>query len=280
MAMPAPWPAAEEILDLAVDTLGMHVLWHLADEGADRKSRGRQDFIVARVMQVHQSRRDPQRGMSATHSSEAVRAEPQIARALSEAWEWLVAEQLIAVDAVAIALSEQAGTDPYFVTRWGMEVAAEGSKGLDLTRAKRRLGLELHSDLAEPLRKLIQVGAFEQAAFTALREIEQRVRTMAGEPKGKSGGTLRGEPLMTETFKPGGVLADAEAETAEQQGQMNLFKGAFAAFRNPLGHTSIEFDDPIEAAEVVLLADLLMRQLDHVSNRLQAAATSSSASPA
>ena len=74
---------------------------------------------------------------------------------------------------------------------------------------------------------------------------------------------------MTEAFRPGGVLSDPEAEIAEQQGQMNLFKGAFAAFRNPLGHTSIEFDDPIEAAEVVLFADLLMRQLDHVAERLK-----------
>jgi hypothetical protein len=50
---------------------------------------------------------------------------------------------------------------------------------------------------------------------------------------------------------------------------MNLFKGAFAAFRNPLGHRSVEFGDPIEAAEVVLFADLLMRQLDHVEGRLR-----------
>ena len=142
------------------------------------------------------------------------------------------------------------------------------SQGLDITRARRRLGLELHPTLKAQLAKLVRVGAFEQAAFTALREIDQRVRTIAGEPKGKSGGTLRGEPLMTEAFKIGGILADPGAEPAEQQGQMNLFKGAFAAFRNPLGHTSIEFDDPIEAAEVVLFADLLMRQLDHVEERL------------
>jgi uncharacterized protein (TIGR02391 family) len=157
------------------------------------------------------------------------------------------------------------------VTRWGEEVAGQGAKGLELSRARRRLGVELHPRLAKRLEKLVRVGAFEEAAFTALREIEQRVRRMAGEPKGKSGGSLRGEQLMTEAFKPeGGVLADPEAEQAEQQGQMNLFKGAFATFRNPLGHSSIELDDPIEAAEVVLLADLLMRQLDHVDERITA----------
>lgn len=269
MAMPAPWPAAEEILDLAVDTLGMHVLWHLADEGADRKSRGRQDFIVARTMQIYQFRQQPQRGMDATYSHEAVRAEAKIARALSEAWEWLVVEELIAVDAVAIEVSEQAGNDPYFVTRWGMEVAAEGAKGLDLARARRRLGLELHPLLAKPLQRLVRVGAFEQAAFVALREVEQRVASLTNHPQARQG-PLRGEKLMTVAFKEGGPLADLDAEPAEQQGQMNLFKAAFAAFRNPLGHRSIEFDDPTEAAEVVLFADLLMRQLDHVEQRIQA----------
>lgn len=269
MATPPQWPDAEEILDLAVDMLGMHVLWRLVDEGAGRKSRGRQDFITARTMQVYQSRQQQQRGMSAVHSYEAMRAEPQIARAFSEAWEWLVAEELIAIDAVAIAVSEQAGSDPYFVTRWGAEVAAEGTKGLDLTRARRRLGLELHPVLAKPLKRLVRVGAFEQAAFVALREIEQRVASLTNHPRGRQG-PLRGEKLMTVAFKEGGPLADLDAEAAEQQGQMNLFKGAFAAFRNPLSHRSIEFDDPTEAAEVVLFADLLMRQLDHVEQRIQA----------
>jgi uncharacterized protein (TIGR02391 family) len=251
--------------------LGMHLLWRLVEEGADRTSQGRQDFIGARAMEVYQARRQPQRGMSAMYSYEAMRAEPAIARALSEAWEWLAGEELVAVDAVAIAVSEQAGSDPYFVTRWGVEVAAEGTKGLDLVRARRRLGLELHPRLVPLLRRLIRVGAFEQAAFTALREVEQAVAELAGIPTDKKGRKLRGDALMTAAFNPdGGLLTDAEVEFAEQQGQMNLFKGAFAVFRNPLGHRTVEFEDPTEAAEVVLFADLLMRQLDQVKRRMKA----------
>jgi hypothetical protein len=70
--------------------------------------------------------------------------------------------------------------DPYFVTRWGKEVAAEGPKGLDLTRARRRLGVELHQRLAEPLRKLVRVGAFEEAACTALRAVSAMSSTRSG----------------------------------------------------------------------------------------------------
>lgn len=270
MTMPVPWPSPDEILDLEVEALGMHVLWRFVDEGGGKRSQRRQNFIEARTMEVHQTRRQPHRGLSAIHSYEAVNAEHQIARAFSEAWEWLAVEELIAVDVVAIALHEQAGSDPYFVTRWGMEVAAQGTKGLDLTRARRRLGLGLHPQLDPLLRKLIRVGAFEQAAFTALREVEQVVAELAGDLRDKKGNKLRGEPLMTAAFNPdSGPLTDTEAENAERQGQMNLFKGAFGAFRNPLGHRTVEFEDPTEAAEVVLFADLLMRQLDHARQRLK-----------
>jgi uncharacterized protein (TIGR02391 family) len=161
--------------------------------------------------------------------------------------------------------------------RWRLK----GAKGSDLTRARRRLGLGLHPRLDPLLRKLVRVGAFEQAAFTALREVEQVVGELAGHPTDKKGKRLQGEPLMTAAFNPdGGMLTDIEAETAEQQGQMNLFKGAFGAFRNPLGHRTVEFDDPTEAAEVVLFADLLMRQLDHARERLETATGSPSDSNA
>ncbi len=45
---------------------------------------------------------------------------------------------------------------------------------------------------------------------------------------------------------------------------------AFGAIRNVLAHTDeIEWSDSIEAAEYVLLADLLMRRLDHVEKRVK-----------
>jgi hypothetical protein len=199
----AQWPSNDEIVELEVDVLGMHILRRLVEEGQRRKSQNRQSFIEARTMQVHQSRRSPERGMTATYSWEAMRAEPDVARALAEAWEWLVGEELIALDAVALAVSEQAGPDPYFVTRWGAEVAAEGAKALALTLARRRLGLELHPALRRPLGRLVRVGAFEEAAFVALREVEQRVGTLAGHPSGRNG-RLRGDKLMTAAFNEGG----------------------------------------------------------------------------
>ncbi len=47
---------------------------------------------------------------------------------------------------------------------------------------------------------------------------------------------------------------------------MELFTGAFGAIRNVVAHTEVEWSDSVEAAEYVLLADLLMRILDRLEN--------------
>ncbi|MEU8501457.1 MULTISPECIES: TIGR02391 family protein [Streptomyces] len=63
------------------------------------------------------------------------------------------------------------------------------------------------------------------------------------------------------------------ADPGEAVALMELFKGAFGTFKNPASHRRVDFADPTEAAEVVLLADLLMRLLDKIA-AAQNAATS------
>jgi hypothetical protein len=45
---------------------------------------------------------------------------------------------------------------------------------------------------------------------------------------------------------------------------MELFKGAIGLFKNPSSHRQVDFSDATEAAEIVLLADLLLRLLDKI----------------
>lgn len=74
---------------------------------------------------------------------------------------------------------------------------------------------------------------------------------------------------MHQVFKPdGGPLCDQDVEGGEQVATMNLFAGALGLFKNPVSHRPVDFDDPTEAAEIVLLADLLLRLLDRVQSRL------------
>ncbi|MEV7691687.1 TIGR02391 family protein [Streptomyces bungoensis] len=83
---------------------------------------------------------------------------------------------------------------------------------------------------------------------------------------------------MREAFRPhengkaGGALADAEAEGGEQTVNSGLFARAMGAYKNPASHSTVDFDDPIEAAEIIQFADLLLRQVERAKRR-QGAAT-------
>ena len=104
--------------------------------------------------------------------------------------------------------------------------------------------------------------------MVALRAVEARVRDLCGTPRNGQGARLTGDKLMAHAFRPEGPLADPLAEPGEQVGLMELFKGTFGAVRNVVMHTEAEWSDDIEAAEYVLLADLLMRLLDKAEGRL------------
>jgi len=198
-----------------------------------------------------------------------IHANPKAAMALAEAWQRLVLDGLIVDWPPKDPRYNTEGHGEMFqLTRWGREIRDHGTEGSRLVSARRRLGVELHPQLAGRLRDVVAVGAFEQAALLALRAVESRVRILAGDPRGKRGERLTGTTLMQSVFSSeNGPLADSDAEPGERVGIMNLFAGAFGAVRNGLVHTEVEWADPTEAAEYVLLADLLMRLLDRAEQR-------------
>ncbi len=69
-------------------------------------------------------------------------------------------------------------------------------------------------------------------------------------------------------FRPsGGPLADTTSQPGEQVAIMELFAGSIGAFKNPSSHRTVHFDDPVEAVEVIQLADLLLRLLARTQDR-------------
>ena len=137
-------------------------------------------------------------------------------------------------------------------------------RGIPWIRAVQRLDVEMVPELEAKARPQFLRGDFEAAAFMAMKEVEVRVRAMGELPA-----SLIGVKLMQSAFRPpgnaegdaGGPLYRAEDEGGEAVGLMSLFAGAIGLFKNPASHRRVDFDDPTEAAEVVLLADLLMRLL-------------------
>lgn len=176
-------------------------------------------------------------------------------QALIEAINWLLANGLI-----ARGHPTQSHSESMIVTRLGHQVLASG---LDQHYAERRLSTDLHPRL-DRVRTQFLLGEYELAAFAAMREVEIRVRELSGLDS-----ALVGVKLMREAWKPeGGPLADPTLDPGERVGMMELFAGAIGTFKNPPSHRQVDYADPVEASEVILLADLLMRVLDRTQSRL------------
>jgi uncharacterized protein (TIGR02391 family) len=180
---------------------------------------------------------------------------PHLGRAFAEAWGWLVAEALIA-EAVTGLFGQLPVEGFSFVTRLGERVAKH-PRALELVAAERRLGVSLHPRLEERARRQFVMGEFEAAALIALREVEVAVRDRA-----ELSDTVIGTDLMNRAFGQGGPLTDPRAPKAEREGLQSLYRGAVAAFKNPASHRRVRYDNPVEAAEIVLFADLLLRMVD------------------
>jgi uncharacterized protein (TIGR02391 family) len=173
---------------------------------------------------------------------------------LSDAWAWLQAHALI-------GLSPQNPPNVWQrVTATGMEVSNDPS-ALAKVWATDRLAGDLPSALSLA-RSNFALGDYETASFAAMKAVE--VRRTAGSPN-----ELVGVALMRKAFSPkDGVLRDPGAEGGEQQAIADLFVGAIGAYKNPASHRTVRFDDPV-AAEVIQLADLLLRIVERAQVRLQ-----------
>ncbi|GEB97024.1 TIGR02391 family protein [Corynebacterium flavescens] len=139
----------------------------------------------------------------------------------------------------------------------------EDPKALSKVWADDRLAGELHPALYSA-RSSFALGDYETASFSAMKAIEVEVRRVASPPN-----DLIGVPLMRKAFSPKeSILCDPGADAGEQQAIADLFAGAIGTYKNPASHRTVRFDDPIEASEVLQLADLLLRVVQRASDRI------------
>lgn len=236
---------------MPVDQLAMHVLWYLADTG---KYHRRVDFIFERLREDFV----PTPGQMTVYRQDASDLQHPAARAWGEAWEWLMPRGLITADL-------QGNSDYWTISRHGRRIAAE-AEPLTHLRSLALLETDLHPRIAKSARSLFLQGQYELAAFDAMKQVEIRVRELSGAGAGDIG-----VPLMRHAFKPdGGPLADAAQEKGEQEATSALYAGAIGVVKNPTSHRQVEYADPTEASEAVLLADLLLRMLDRRTQAMKA----------
>ena len=173
-------------------------------------------------------------------------------RKLMEAWMWLEREGFVAPKP-----GQQ--DDWQFVTSRGQQVLED--EDFEAYAMGSLLPTEsLDPVLARHVRGLFLRGDYETAIFRAFKEIEVRVRK-----KGKFSDTDIGVPLMRKAFKPGsGPLTDTTADKGEQQARADLYAGAIGTYKNPSSHRDVEYTDPKEVADVVHLANQLLRILDRI----------------
>ena len=169
--------------------------------------------------------------------------------AIAEAWGWLMAKTLISTKGAGGSYDFH----DFHITRAGQQAL---ERGLPYVRASIRLDVDLLEPLEQKVRPQFLLGDFELAAFAAMREVEIEVREQGG-----LGTELVGVALMQNAFRDGGPLHDPDIHPAESVAQMNLFAGAMGLFKNPPSHRRVDYRDPVEASEVILLADLLLRIL-------------------
>jgi uncharacterized protein (TIGR02391 family) len=176
-------------------------------------------------------------------------------QAVSETFDWLVGVGLLAFDYTQSSWGEW-----FVITDLGREVASRAD-GAAYFNAQQLLGVRLHDSIDGRVRRQFLLGETEAAVMIAMKEVEIRMRDAGDLPA-----ELVGIKLATAAFKPGeGPLHDPDAEGGEQEAAMSLFRGAMGIFRNPVAHRRVDYDDPVEAVEVILFADLLLRMIDRAA---------------
>jgi uncharacterized protein (TIGR02391 family) len=121
----------------------------------------------------------------------------------------------------------------------------------------------LHPRVVELVRKKFGDGHFADAAETALKDVNSRVKRMVRQATGEE---RDGADLMNFAFspkKPVIVLGDLSTESGRnlQLGYMQVFAGTMTGIRNPAAHENVELTEN-EATHILHLASLLMLKLD------------------
>lgn len=152
------------------------------------------------------------------------------------------------------------GADGQFRRVTAAQTLDEAEKRVRTIRAKFQ-GRRMHPQVLKYCRTELMQDNYFHAVFEATKGLAQRLRDM-------SGTHADGAALVEQVFsieRPLLVMSTLQTETekSEHKGFAALFKGCFAAVRNPLAHEpKILWEGEDDAADYLSLISLLHRKLD------------------
>jgi uncharacterized protein (TIGR02391 family) len=176
----------------------------------------------------------------------------EVQQAIREAWAWL--------EGAALLIEHPGWVSPHSIrllSRRANQLASEPDARKVFTA--RRIPKEvLNPKIREDVWALYHRGKYDTAVFEAMKAVEVAVRE-AGELSAQDITT----GLVRKAFAPDdGALTDMSVEKAEREARAHLFAGAIGSYKNPQSHRHVALDDPDEAAEIIMLANHLLRIVD------------------
>ncbi len=176
-----------------------------------------------------------------------------IRKLVTESWAWLERELMIAPN---FKLSP----GWVYVTKKGKEIASLSDIHKYINR-NMLLVEYLDQILASKVFPLFIRGDHDIAVFQAFKEVEIRVRA-----KAQLSEQDYGVPLMRKAFDADdGPLTDMSRVKTERQATAHLFSGSIGLFKNPSSHRDINWEDPIECAQLIYFANQLLRIVERHS---------------
>jgi uncharacterized protein (TIGR02391 family) len=229
-------PDAETFIALEPEELGTRLLFILRDHGGDKFTI---HILLGALVQM---------GAPPIYPAQY---EFQIRAAIFEAWNWLETQgHLVWPD-------ESNGPNGWRKLSRRARRFANATELADYTASLRLPKTMLHAAIADRVWLSFIRAEYDTAVFQAMREVEIAVRAACG-----FSDDVVGVKLMRRAFGPTGPLRDPNAEEGEAVALADAFAGAIGAFKNPQSHRAVNLDEAAEAAEIVMLASLLLRIVD------------------
>ena len=239
-------PDAEDLLNLEPEELAGPLLVSLEDKVS---------IAIDEIISDSEMRRTPK-------PTYPTRRSVEILLALTEAWQWLEHEGLVAPRPPDLRGDIIfADKTRYFVTRRGRRI--QTPEALESYRKANLLPkAQLHPVIAQKVWSIFLQGDYDTAVFQAFKQVEVAVREAGGYTKKDYGVVLMGKAFNEKN----GNLTDQDQHPDEKKARKLLFLGAIGAYKNPSSHRDVEITAE-EAAEVIIFASHLLRVVDACEER-------------